>query len=176
MQIAAPAQYFIGICYQQLQNLPALTKAFQKVVSDFGDYSFPGEERLQIGLYLQKQRQYELAIQAYRQVLLHSKHRVMRTEAQYWIGECYQLQKQYKQAIVEYLKVTYLHSEEDMWAITARFKAGEAYQNLGQWEEAIKLYQVIAKNHADSTQGRFAAKRIKQLEELLKEKGQNNAS
>jgi tetratricopeptide (TPR) repeat protein len=168
-EVAAPAQYLIGICYQQLNNIPELTRAFQQVIQHYPEHTFTGEERLGMGIQLQKQKLYEPAISAFKQVIKNAADNKLKTEAQYWIGECYQLQGQLKQAILEYLKVTYLHSEEDMWAVTARFKAGEAYQQLGQWEEAIKLFQKIARDHKDTTQGQYAARRIELLKEQMEQ-------
>lgn len=173
--LQAKALFLLGDCYLKLFQEDMAKESFIRVIDDYPplDKSASGgtEEmdlaRLQIGLFFQKRKLYEEAIRAFSQVVEGSRQLRLQAEAQYWIGECYELQENFEQAILEYLKVTYLHSENDDWAITARYKAGIICEKLGRYEEAITLLKRVAEEAQEDTRGKFAREKVKEVEKRL---------
>ncbi len=171
----AKALYLLGDCYLKLFQEDMANKSFLRVIDDYPplDKSASGGTegmdlaRLQIGLFFQKRKLYNEAIRAFSQVVEGSKQSRLQAEAQYWIGECYELQEKFDQAILEYLKVTYLHSENEDWAITARYKAGIICEKLGRYEEAITLLKMVADEAKEDSRGKFARKKVEEVEKIL---------
>jgi TolA-binding protein len=60
--------------------------------------------------------------------------------AQWSLGETYFHQKNYRQAIREFLKVDILY-DAPTWQAAALFEAGKAYEQLDQWADAAEMYE-----------------------------------
>jgi TolA-binding protein len=60
--------------------------------------------------------------------------------AQWSLGETYFHQRNYRQAIREFLKVDILYNAPT-WQAAALFEAGKAYEQLDQWADAAEMYE-----------------------------------
>jgi TolA-binding protein len=60
--------------------------------------------------------------------------------AQWSLGETYFHQRNYRQAIREFLKVDILY-DAPVWQAAALFEAGKAYEQLDQWADAAEMYE-----------------------------------
>jgi TolA-binding protein len=90
--------------------------------------------------------------------------RELNAEVQYWLGECYFKLKNYKKAITEFLKVSYLFPDISLWGPTAEFRAAQTYTKLNNSEEAEKLFlKIISEQGKMSTWGEAAQKELDHL-------------
>ena len=81
------------------------------------------------------------------------------------MADTQQLQGDSQAALTLYREVASQFPQQPAWAVTALFRAAELYEALQQYADAIGLYrQVVAANPADE-RGRFAAERIRVLEQ-----------
>jgi TolA-binding protein len=60
--------------------------------------------------------------------------------AQWSLGETYFHQRNYRQAIREFLKVDILY-DAPVWQAAGLFEAGKAYEQLDQWADAAEMYE-----------------------------------
>jgi tol-pal system protein YbgF len=82
--------------------------------------------------------------------------------AQFWIGECYFREGNFKGAILEYEKVMAQFPQSPK--VPAAFlKQGMAFEKLGDAESARYLYTKITKDFPDSDQAPMAAHRLRSL-------------
>ncbi len=77
---------------------------------------------------------------AYQAVIDARKGGDLAARAQWSLGETYFHQRNYRQAIREFLKVDILY-DAPTWQAAALFEAGKAYEQLDQWADAAEMYQ-----------------------------------
>jgi TolA-binding protein len=78
------------------------------------------------------------------------------------LGEVDLLQRNYRQALQNYLSVLDLQTPSD-WHPRALYQAGKCYETLGSPLDALATYQRIAAQYPQSEVVPAAAKRIQQL-------------
>ncbi|MGA1839741.1 MAG: tetratricopeptide repeat protein [bacterium] len=127
-------------------------------------------EKIDLGLFLEDAAEYSFAIKVFQKVIESETDRKKKAEAQFWIGECYQKMGDLKMAVQEYLLVIKLYPDAGIWGITARFKSAEIYQKTGNLTKALALYRNVERLGKGESYGRFATKRINEIEELVKKK------
>jgi tol-pal system protein YbgF len=82
--------------------------------------------------------------------------------AQFWIGESYFREGNFKQSILEYEKVISQYPKSGK-VPAALFKQGMAFEKLGDMESARYLYNKVAKDYPNSEQARMADHRLKSI-------------
>ncbi len=80
--------------------------------------------------------------------------------AQYWIGECYYAQKDYKQSIREFEKVEKNFPKGNK-VPAAKLKKGLAYRELGNPEEASRELKEVASKYPESEEALLANEKLK---------------
>lgn len=85
--------------------------------------------------------------------------------AQYWLGEANYVQRNFKQALIEFGKVVKNYSTSPKRA-DAMLKMGYTYQELGQIDEAKLSLSNVSKSYPDSTAANLAQKRLQELKKL----------
>ena len=163
----AMSLYRRGSAYLSLNHVEKALNDYRKFLDEYPLLTGLSMERLKAGLAFQQHKDYEQAIKSMRETIAVSDETKIKAEAQYWIGESYQGSGDLEQAIVEFLKVTYLYPSEGMWALTAKYMAAQAYQELGQYENAIKLFNKVAKESGDKRKREYARKKVKELAKMI---------
>lgn len=82
--------------------------------------------------------------------------------AQFWIGECYYMEENYEQAILEYEKVIKSYPNADK-VPQALLKQGLSFQKLGDKDSAKLLFQQVIKDYPDTNQAKIAKAKLKAL-------------
>lgn len=159
--------YLRGSAYLHLNHVEKALNDYRKFLDEYPSLKGLSMERLKAGLTFQQHKDYDQAIKSMRETIAVADETKIKAEAQYWIGESFQGQGDLKQAIVEFLKVTYLYPSEGMWALTAKYMAAQAYQELGQYENAIKLFNKVAKESGDKRKREYARKKVKELAKMI---------
>ncbi len=81
-------------------------------------------------------------------------------KSQFQIAETYVLEKNYKRALLEYLKVEIRYKFPE-WQAPALYQAGVCHEALSEWKEAVKTFENVVKNYPQSE---YAPKAKEQLE------------
>jgi cellulose synthase operon protein C len=79
------------------------------------------------------------------------------------IAECWFLQKKYREARADYLKVSLLYSKLPEWAAPALFQAGLCAESLKQLDDAGKSYRDLISNYPKTKYAEEAQKRLNEL-------------
>ncbi|MDT8318102.1 MAG: tetratricopeptide repeat protein, partial [bacterium] len=159
--------YLRGSAYLHLNHVEKALNDYRKFLDEYPLLKGLSMERLKAGLTFQQHKDYDQAIKSMRETIAIADETKIKAEAQYWIGESFQGQGDFKQAIIEFLKVTYLYPGEGMWALTAKYMAAQAYQELGQYENAIKLFEKVAKESGDKRKREYAINKVKELAKMI---------
>ncbi len=92
------------------------------------------------GRALQQLARFDDARAAYQGVVDARKGGDLAARAQLMIGETYFHQKDYHEAIRQFLKVDILH-DAPSWQAAALLESGKAYEQLDQWSDAVETYE-----------------------------------
>lgn len=157
-------------CYDELNIADGAVEMTKRFIT-----LYPGDptifrKRVNLGIFYQKLGYYDQAILHYEN-LLGEASSDDQAEIRYYIGECYFGKADYKQSIIEFLKVPYLVNKkiEIDWKATAYHSAGLAYEKLGQYDKAISMYELIKSSpDTDGTFKAAAEKDINRVKALLK--------
>ena len=149
-----------------------------KYYRDFLDFSLEAEQSIRINIAIGRQlrnlRRHEDAVAHYRRLkpLTHGEDAI---EIQYYIGEAFFESEKYEQAISELLKIRYSDVDtRQPWRVTAIFKAGQSYAALNNFQRAREMYDLVVRlDGSAGTFGKFAAQRIKEIDQALSEKTAN---
>jgi tol-pal system protein YbgF len=106
--------------------------------------------------------QFDLAIQAF-QDYLHSYGETDRaSNAQFYIGDSYYLEKNYKNAVAEYDKCIERYPQGNK-AAAAQLKKGFALLELGEKSAGLRELRSLIEQHSDSHEADLARQRLKKL-------------
>lgn len=94
------------------------------------------------------------------QPIAHNNTTAVGAQAQYTIGQIYQDQGNYNQALQEYGKVKVLYEAYDSWVAKALLKSSECYESMGNTGEAKNTLQLIVKNYPGTSAAQQAARKL----------------
>ena len=146
------------------------SELFKRVIDDYPDEKGFDAERLNIGLFFLKEKEYDLSFKSFTQVISSAEDDRLKVEAHFWLGETFQGLGRLENAVIEYLKISYLYPENDMWAGTARFRVGEIFEMQGRVDEAIMIYQKLSSKYKGDERGKFAAKKLEEIKKIKEQK------
>jgi TolA-binding protein len=161
------ALYRLGKAYVELQQDEAALTVLRRLMQDGEMVSATVAERLNLGLMLQHLADYDLALQAFRQVLQHTNDERIHAEAHFWMAETQQLRGETSAALTAYQQVASRFPQQGPWTLTALFRAAEIYEAQQQYQKAIGMYQQVVTANPNDQQGRLAAERVKFLKAKL---------
>ena len=152
------------VCYKELGFYDGALQAIRQYLEEFPRAEDTVAKRIDIGLLLKERGDLDRAREQLRSLLPEAN---VEQEAaiQFYVGECAQLKGEYRQAILEYMKVPYLGSETRLdWDVTALYQAGQCWEQLGEAPKAVELYQrIIQQRGPGSSYGKAAQDRINSL-------------
>lgn len=111
---------------------------------------------------LLKQGRYDRSITAFQAFLKQYPGSGYAANAQYWLGEANYVQRQFKDALMEFEKVVNNFPNSPKRA-DAMLKMGYTYQELGEAEKARQTLSNVLIAYPDSTAARLASKRLQSL-------------
>lgn len=152
--------YLLAQCFENLARHEEAAQHFAAFFDLLPDKTSMLEEQIHAALFFQRNGKWKDSIMMCVSLLKAELGDDIRAEVQFYLAENLKLMERYDEALVEYLKVTYLHPKEEMWAVTARFEAAKIYEAQGRWDEAAKLYALIAQAAPGSVQSETARERL----------------
>ncbi len=152
------------VCYKELGFYDGALQTIRQYLDEFPQSDDAVAKRIDIGLLQKEMGNLDQAREQLRAQLPEAD---VEQEAaiQFYVGECAQLKGEYRQAILEYMKVPYLGSETRLdWDVTALYQAGQCWEQLGEPRKAVDLYQqIIQQRGPGSSYGKAAQDRINSL-------------
>ncbi len=152
------------LSYRSASFYAGALKAVHSYLEKFPDAPDAFDKRFQIGQLYIDLGQLDLAIKQFRELKPIAD---VETEAacQFYIGEAFERQSRFSEAIIEYKKVDYLGKQTKLeWAITAIYNAGRCFEKLGETVKAEEMYQeIVERVGLSSPFGRKAQEQIDRL-------------
>lgn len=155
--------YLIGYCHEQLGQIADALTAYRRWLANLENPADRLPRRLEIAVLFMRNGAPDEAVEQLLSIKSAARNDEMGMNAQYIIGEAFEIKGDKARAAEEYLRVTYAHLSAPAGALMARLKAGRLYEELGRMEEAIGVYQTIVRNHANTRFGELAAIRIEAI-------------
>lgn len=145
--------------------------AIRRYLQDFPHEPDTFDMKIRKGITLMNLSEYQRAI-AWLENLLPEANNEQEAEIRYWIAKCYYRMGQFRIAVSEFLKVPFLTRPTRLpWHVTAEYEAGLAYMKLGEYEKARELFKrIVRKEGATSDFGRVAARKLREIDELKKQR------
>ncbi len=109
-----------------------------------------------------KQGQYEKARTEFQNFLKQHPKTEYSASAQFWIGECYYLEKQYEKAILEYEKVIKNYPDGNKTS-KALLKQGIAFHQLGDKTSAKLILQQVIRDYPNTNDAKAARARLLEI-------------
>ena len=134
------------------------------ISSRFVDFDRQFEADYVVGRTAAARADFDQAREMYRRVLRSPSGSKTETAAmaQWMIGETYMHQRDYRQALAEYLKVEILYAYP-RWQAAALLQAGKCHEFLGEPAEAAKIYDRMLSVYPNTTFHHEAARRLELL-------------
>ncbi|MCM8800322.1 MAG: tetratricopeptide repeat protein [Candidatus Omnitrophica bacterium] len=85
---------------------------------------------------------------------------------QFKIAECLEEEKNFQEAIEEYLKVSYLYPEDEVLVARALIRVAQIYEDKGELKEALNIYDKVISLGVQ--EAKYAQERIEYLKKSLK--------
>ncbi len=123
---AAEAQYYIGRCYEELQNPYQAFEAYQSVIDNY-----PFSQRIDEII----KREYDIA------------EKLFQGEKVRYVGLSF---KAVPEQIIEIYKKVVAHAPYGEYAPMAQYRIGELYKNLHFYPEALQAFQKVVIDYPDS--------------------------
>ena len=114
------------------------------------------------GITLVRQKEYDRAIQQFRDFLRTNGDSPLAGNAHYWIGECYYTLGDYSQAILQFNEVRQHYAKSDR-AAPALLKIGLAFLQMGNKSEARLAFQKVVNDYPASPEAGQAREKLKSL-------------
>lgn len=129
------------------------------------DYSSPSSTQQPEAVYQTAyndylNRNYDLAILAFKNFLNSYPASNLAVNAQYWIGECYYAQKEYDKALIEFEKVLTRYPEAPK-AVSALLKKGLTLFEQGNIQQGRSILEGLIDKHPYSSEARIAEDRLR---------------
>ncbi|MCK5735319.1 MAG: tetratricopeptide repeat protein, partial [Spirochaetaceae bacterium] len=157
-------QYYLGVSLEKTGNIDDALIHYREYLNGIPVDVHQVGERIRIGLLFQKQELLDEAMAEFDRLLQMPEAVNRKAEITYYMAECLEGLGELKEALQQYLAVTYLHNSELMWSTTARFKAAKICEQLEYYDDAAKLYRKIASAYNGQVQGEFAKKKLEELQ------------
>ena len=156
-----------GQAAAQLKLWPEGLKVLEQTAHDHPDSPYAAEFDYEQAWALQNLGRLDEAFVRYEQVA-QQVDREIGVRAQFMMGEVRFQQKNYKEAIRNYLKVVGGFANDapegvQRWQAYAAYEAGLCYENLNQSDKAKSLYQEVVEKFPKSDQAELARTRLKSL-------------
>ncbi|MDD5601714.1 MAG: tetratricopeptide repeat protein, partial [Candidatus Izemoplasmatales bacterium] len=163
--LAGQAAIAIAGIYVKQDKLSLAIKTYQDVINVYPNLTnliYP-----KIGDIYYNMSRYEDALLFYRRSLDIVPVRQM-ADIQFKIAEVFQAQGRAKEAVEEYLKITYLYAQNKDLNVKALLRVASIYEGEENFKEALAIYQKIAS--MDAEEAKYAREKISRLKEVLIEK------
>ena len=108
---------------------------------------------------------YAKAIEYFRSVAVNRTDEIA-AEAQYAVGLAYQIQRNYADAIINYMRIRYVFPAAAQWIAKAYVNLGECYEKTNQIQKAKEAYTYVIKQNKFTDLVSAAEKKLKSLEQL----------
>jgi len=108
---------------------------------------------------LLKQGRYDASAKAFKQFLQQHPDGPYADNAQYWLGECHYVTRDFEAALGGFREVVEQYPDSAK-VPDARLKIGYSLYELGRLDEAREMLQRVRERHADSAVSRLAEKRL----------------
>ncbi len=126
------------------------------------DDSAETPEQYRTALALVRQKEYDRAIQQFREFLRTNPDSALVGNAHYWIGECYYTLGDYSQAILQFNEVRQHYAKSDR-AAPALLKIGLSFLEMGNKSEARLAFQKVVNDYPASPEAGQAREKLRLL-------------
>ena len=157
---AQEAMFRSGDILSERGNMEDAFLEFNKVIEKYRNTSFSRTANKKIGRIMTEKGDYKAAIEYFKKSQT-TEDTDFNAEAQYDIAEAYEFDNDTEQAIIEYLKVSYMYPRNTFWASRAELKCGAILEKTEKWDQAKKIYKRLAERKVKESE--YATGRIEWL-------------
>ena len=162
---AAEASYQQALVFKGTGQLTASVKKFEETISTYTGTTAADRSRLALGWMSYESQSYPKSIEYFRTVAGNRTDDIA-AEAQFAIGLAFQTQRNYADAIVNFMRIRYVFPGSAQWIAKAYLNLGECYERTNQIQKAKEAYTYVIKQNRFSDLVQTAEQQLKKLEQL----------
>ncbi|MFQ5822747.1 MAG: tetratricopeptide repeat protein [bacterium] len=153
-------------CYDHIRLWDQAIASTREYLEKFPRFEDSFNLKIRLGEFLMKLKEYDRAIRHFQQLQPYADNET-EAEVQFYIAQSFKEMGSFQRAASEYLKVKYLTKPTKWpWHVTAQYEASECLIRLGEMVQAKKILQrIINEQGSESNFGRFALKKLLQLQQ-----------
>ncbi len=160
------AYFNIAMAYKRLGNVEEAKNWYSKLIEKGKNLKLIERALMNSGYIYQDEKNYDEAVKYFKKVVAMNMGKS--AEAQFWIGDSYQLKGDLNKAAEEYLNLYKNFKNEQVWVIPALDAAGKIYESKGNLKKAISTYKKILNVTKEKKYVDYAKKKIELLKEQQK--------
>ncbi|MEW6557435.1 MAG: tetratricopeptide repeat protein [Elusimicrobiota bacterium] len=175
-EIIAMLRYNCALAYQKISDTITAEKYFAEILYRYPKSLAAAKMYLQRGVDLERAGDYFAAIENYELAATISKNKNIQKNgsvdygieddvgalAQKKAADCFFIQKKYKEAAREYLKVVYLFNDSELVA-ESHFMSARASEEIGYVKEAKQNYEIVKKKYANTEWAKKSTERLQEI-------------
>jgi len=162
-QMRESIQMRVGETQRLTRQYAEAAKSYKDFIRLFPDSKWMAQADFDLGWCLEKQGDYQPALECYRKVLTKGQRDELAARSQFQLGECFFAMKEYGNAIQELVKVTVAYPQKN-WQARAALEIGRVLEVRGDKDKALDQFKdVITKYPDDQTVVDAARKHMTEL-------------
>ena len=155
--------YNKGIAQLKKEDEGGAYDTFDELTMYYAASVFADKARLEIGVINMNAKKYQDALKNY-QVLVANRTDEIGAGAQYNIGQLYQQQEKFNEAITNYVRVLNTYAAYDEWVTRAYLRLGECYEGIRDVVRAGEMYTKVLEKHSGDDFGSEATQKLMRLQ------------
>ncbi|KAB2922846.1 MAG: tetratricopeptide repeat protein [Bacteroidetes bacterium] len=162
---AAEASYQQALVLKGTGQTVAAVKKFEETITVYPKSTAADRSRLALGWMSYEAESYGKAVEHFRAVAVNRTDDIA-AEAQYGVGLAMQMQRNFADAIINYMRIRYVFPGAAEWIAKANLNLGECYEKTGQLQKAKEALTVVVKQGKFPDLVKEAERKLRTLEQL----------
>ncbi len=158
------------LVYEEVEVYDGALNLTRQFIARFPNDDSIVDKKVKLGVLYERLGYHDQAI-VHLQSLLNVADSDLEAEIRFYIGESYYAKSEFKQALLEFLKIPYLVTKKTRidWTANAFYMAGQSYEKMSKYDLAINMYQqIIDRPGIDLTFKAAAQKEINRVRNVTK--------
>ncbi len=156
--------YYLGRAYYEKGDAARAIEFWTTATKEYPASDGGTRSALELGKLQLKDKKYDEALVTMKSVITKREDEVA-AEAQFNVGEINSAKGDFKNAALEYMRLSYVYGKYTDWSVRGQLKAARAYKEMGEKDQAQSLLEKIINKYPDTPYAKEAKDLLSSLPE-----------